>query len=92
MMEAEKKVVLSSIETPDGGRCVDLFRTPEGGFGFEEFRRDPEDGAGEGRGWYPIGYHGGGRHPTEAAAMAAARAAVPWLAEVMDPPGPPDTA
>ena len=48
VMEAQKKLVLSSIETPDGGRCVDLFRTPDGSFGFEEYRRDAEDSAVEG--------------------------------------------
>ena len=60
-------------------------------FGFEEYRRDAEDGAGEGRGWYPIGYHAGGRYPTEAAAKAAARTAVPWLEEVMVPLCPQET-
>ena len=31
--------VLRSIETDDGGRCVDLFARPDGTFGFEEYRR-----------------------------------------------------
>ncbi len=92
VMDVQKNLVLRSIETPDGGRCVDLFQTPEGSFGFEEYRRDAEDGAGEGRGWYPIGCHAGGRYPNEAAAKAAARAAVPWLEEVIEPHDPPDTA
>jgi hypothetical protein len=35
--------VLASIETDDGLRCVDLFRRPDGTFGYQEFRRDPED-------------------------------------------------
>ena len=35
--------VLASLETEDGPRCVDLFRRPDGTFGYEEFRRDPED-------------------------------------------------
>jgi hypothetical protein len=35
--------VLASIETGDGHRCVDLFRRLDGTFGYEEFRRDPED-------------------------------------------------
>ena len=30
--------VLRSIETDDGGRCVDLFARPDGSFGFEEYR------------------------------------------------------
>ncbi|MCH8074229.1 MAG: hypothetical protein IIC64_00260 [SAR324 cluster bacterium] len=95
-MEAKKNLVLRSIETPDGGRCVDLFRTPDGSFGFEEYRRDAEDWAVEELSWYPIGYHAGGRYPTEAAAMAAARVAAPWLEDamedVMENHGPSDTA
>ena len=46
--------------------------------------------------WYPLGYHAGGRYPTEAAAMAAARVAAPWLVDamedVMENHGPSDTA
>lgn len=36
-------LVLTSIETPDRQRCVDLFQRQDGTFGFEELRRDPED-------------------------------------------------
>jgi hypothetical protein len=35
--------VLSSHQTFDASRCVDVFARPNGTFGFEEFRRDPED-------------------------------------------------
>jgi hypothetical protein len=38
--------VLRSIETDDAARCVDLFVRPDGTFGFEEYRRDIEDGRG----------------------------------------------
>ena len=72
--------VTRSIETPDGGRCVDLFRRPDASFGFEEYRRDPEDG----RGWFPIGFHVDSAFPTEAAALAEARQRVAWLALVLD--------
>ena len=41
-------VVLESLETDDGLRCVDLFRRPDGSFGYEEFRRDPEERRGGG--------------------------------------------
>jgi hypothetical protein len=67
--------VSRSIETPDSGRCVDLFRRPDGTFGFEEYRRDPEDG----RGWYPIGQFGEAIFASEAAALAQACRQVPWL-------------
>ncbi len=72
--------VTRSIETPDGGRCVDLFHRPGGSFGFEEYRRDPEDGSG----WFPIGFHADSAFPTAAAALAEARQRVAWLALVLD--------
>jgi hypothetical protein len=47
--------VLASPSTPAVDRCVDIFSRPDGTFGFEEFRRDPEDmGA-----WTPIAYYSG---------------------------------
>ena len=92
VMDVEKNLVMKSIETPGDGHCADFFRTPDNSFGFEEYRRDAEDGAGEGRGWHPIGYPAGGRYPTEEAATAAAGAAVPWLENVIEPHNPPDTA
>jgi len=69
-------VVLDSIETPDGTRCVDLFRRPDGTFGFEEYRRDPEDGGG----WTPVTGYSALVYPDRAAALAAARARVGWMA------------
>jgi len=70
-------IVLVSLETEDGLRCVDLFRRPDGTFGYEEFRRDPEDrGA-----WTPIGFASGLSHATLEQARAAAEAAVVWLGE-----------
>lgn len=70
-------VVFDSIETRDGMRCVDLFYRPDGTFGFEEFRRDPED-AGE---WTPIQYFSGTAYTSKDSALAAAIGAVPWLAD-----------
>lgn len=69
-----KPVVLASIENADGSRCVDIFARPEGGFGFEEYRRDPEDPR-----WTQVGAHSGKTFPTREAAEAAAKAAVPWM-------------
>ncbi len=77
---AHANKVTRSIETPDGGRCVDLFLRPDASFGFEEYRRDPEDGSG----WFPIGFHGDAAFATEAAALAEARQRVGWLAMVLD--------
>lgn len=77
---ARKNRVLRSIEQDGGNRCVDLFVRPGGTFGFEEYRRDPEDG----RGWFPIGCFAGGAFHSEAEALRAARAKVPWLADAID--------
>ena len=72
--------VLASPSTPAVDRCVDIFSRPDGTFGFEEFRRDPEDmGA-----WTPIAYYSGRSFQSERDALDAARAAVPWLGEALD--------
>jgi hypothetical protein len=72
--------VLASPSTPAVDRCVDLFSRPDGTFGFEEFRRDPEDmGA-----WTPVAYYSGRVFTTEDEALADAREVVPWLARVLD--------
>ena len=42
---AAKNVLRQSIYFPDEGRCVDIFRRPDGACGFEEFRRDIEEAA-----------------------------------------------
>ncbi len=70
---AETKV-MRSIEEPGGLRCVDLFRRPDGSWGFAEYRRNPEDP----RGWTGIGAGTDG-FASLAAALDAARGAVPWL-------------
>ncbi|MDA0307052.1 MAG: hypothetical protein O3B76_12355 [Proteobacteria bacterium] len=76
---AHENKVRRSIETTDGGRCVDIFLRPDGSFGFEEFRRDTEDK----RGWFPIGVYGKRTFVSEAAALEDAVAAVLWLADVV---------
>ncbi|MGX6606490.1 hypothetical protein ACWKSP_30850 [Micromonosporaceae bacterium Da 78-11] len=69
--------VLASWESSDQFRCVDIFSRPDGSFGFEEFRRDPEDmGA-----WTPVAYFSGVSYPTRPDAEGAARRAVPWLGD-----------
>ena len=69
-------VVFVSIENAEHDRCVDIFSRPTNTYGFEEFRRDPED-CGE---WTPISYYSGTLYETADAALAAAERAVPWLA------------
>lgn len=70
-------LVFASIENPQHDRCVDLFRRPDASYGFEEFRRDPEDAGG----WTPVRYFSGAAYDSAAGAFDAAVKAVAWLAE-----------
>ncbi len=72
---AHRHNVVRSINAEGDTICVDVFRRPDGTFGFEEYRRDPEDG----RGWFPIGHYAAAVFETEEAALAAAIDAVGWL-------------
>ncbi|CAO5183043.1 hypothetical protein FAIPA1_40295 [Frankia sp. AiPs1] len=77
--------MLASHQTPEADRCVDVFRRPAGTFGFEEFRRDPEDmGA-----WTPVLYFSGLEYPSPEATLDAACATVPWLAPLLGRLGQP---
>lgn len=71
--------VLRSIETDAGDRCVDIFVRPDGSTGFEEYRRDSEDG----RGWFAVGFYKDRTFRDEPQALAAAQAAISWLAGIM---------
>jgi len=73
--------VLASHQTPEGNRCVDIFARPDATFGFEEFRRDPEDlGA-----WTPLEYFSTRRYASADEATTAACDAVPWLRDALTP-------
>ncbi len=59
---------------------MDVFWRPDDSFGFEEFRRDPEDmGA-----WTPVAYFSGRVFASAEEARAAAVNAVPWLSQLPD--------
>ncbi|MFI5387397.1 MAG: DNA/RNA non-specific endonuclease [Fimbriimonadales bacterium] len=53
--------VLASHQTAEANRCADIFSRPNGTFGFEEFRRDPEDMGT----WTPISYFSGSESRAE---------------------------
>jgi len=73
-------IVVDSVENGGHDRCVDLFRRPDGSWGFEEFRRDVEDvGA-----WTPVAYYSRAVYPSRDAALEAASLAVTWLAEAVE--------
>jgi len=76
---ADKNVVMRSIETDDGIRCVDIFRRSDGTYGFEEYRRDVEDG----RGWHRIGYYAENVYETAEAALDSAIVQISWLKSVI---------
>lgn len=74
-MNRKNRLVVASLETDDGLRCVDIVKRPDGAYFWDEWRRDPED---------PSGWHGAGRHSvarfdTEADAREDARRVVDWL-------------
>ncbi len=72
-------IVFDSVENGEHDRCVDLFRRPNGTFGFEEFRRDVEDAGA----WTPMAYYSGTAYASREAAAEAAIKAVTWLDEAM---------
>ena len=76
MAEPPRNKVLNSVENPFGDFCVDIFVRPDGTFGFDEYRRDPED---NGR-WQCLHRFGGLVFGSMEDALAHAKSAVPWLA------------
>jgi len=68
-------IVIHSISSDDGRCCVDFFKDPEGEFGFEHFRCDPED---QGF-WTAVGGFSASRYPTLRSAADKSRATVAWL-------------
>jgi hypothetical protein len=73
---------LDSIENAQHSRCVDVFVRQDGSFGFEEFRRDPED-AGT---WTPVSYFSGLRYASKAEVLDKALRKIDWLTHEPDVP------
>jgi hypothetical protein len=67
--------VLASLENPYGDYCVEVFVRVDGTFGFEEYRRDPEDGGGK----YSLHRYSRLVFNSEEDALAQAKACVAWL-------------
>jgi hypothetical protein len=72
--------VLASINNESGDHCVDIFARDDGTFGFEEYRRDPEDL----QGWFPLRRYSSLVFASQEDALAKARLSVAWLP--MNPP------
>jgi hypothetical protein len=73
-------LVFASIENREHDRCVDLFSRPDGTHGFEEFRRDPEDGGA----WTPVQFYSAASYASSDEALKEAKKYVPWLSESLD--------
>lgn len=71
--------VFVSVENSEHDRCVDIFSRPDGTFGFEEFRRDVEDGGQ----WTPVQYYSGVSYASSAEALETAERCVAWLADIL---------
>lgn len=76
---AHTNKVIRSINLDGETICVDIFLRPDGTYGFDQFRRDPEDG----RGWYSIGHHGEASFVTFDEALAEAKTKVSWLSDAI---------
>jgi hypothetical protein len=71
--------VFVSVENSDHDRCVDIFSRPDGSYGFEEFRRDVEDGGQ----WTPVQHYSGVTYRSPDHALDTAERVVPWLSDVL---------
>lgn len=73
--------VTMTLHADDASRCVKIVKQSDGAFGFDEYRRDPEDAGG----WTLISSHQRANHATEDQALAAARAKIGWLRDMAPP-------
>jgi hypothetical protein len=71
--------VFVSVENSEHDRCVDIFSRADGSYGFEEFRRDIEDGGK----WTPVQYYSGVTYVSSADALDTAERRIPWLVDVL---------
>jgi hypothetical protein len=67
--------VLASLENSAGDHCVDIFVRADGTFGFEEYRRDPEDVSG----WFSLHRYSSQVFATAEDALAQAKSKVAWM-------------
>ena len=70
--------VVASISNATDDHCVDIFVREDGSFGFEEFRRDPEDLSG----WFSLHRYNLQTFATQDDALRQARLSIAWMAEL----------
>jgi hypothetical protein len=71
--------VIATLHNKDADRAVKIMKWPDGTFGCNEFRRDPEDA---GR-WTLVRENASGTYATQEQAIAVARAG--WLRDTASP-------
>ena len=71
--------VFVSVENFEHDRCVDIFLRADGSYGFEEFRRDFEDG---GR-WTPVHHYSRKTYVSLADTLDTAERRIPWLVHTL---------
>ena len=67
--------VLESLHNSTTDLCVDIFVRDDGTFGYEEYRRDYEDGGG----WFPLHRYSHQVFSTHDQALTQAKATIQWL-------------
>ena len=67
--------VLASLESEDGGQCVDFFIRPDGSFGFEQYRREYDGQSG----WQCLSKYARQSFVSGQEALRVAKQQVPWL-------------
>lgn len=70
-----KDQLTNSFENTERSRCVDIVRSADGRFRFQEWRREPEDLAG----WFMMFDSHAQTFDTEELAVASARSAIAWF-------------
>lgn len=76
---AHGNIVVQSYNLEGNTFCVDIFMRADGTYGFDEFRRDPEDG----RGWFSIGHYELREFSGFDEALNDAKQTVAWLNEAI---------
>ena len=72
--------VTQSFNNNEQNRCVDIVELDEGGYRFQEWRREPEDISG----WFLMTDSSPQIYSSEDSAIEAAKACVLWFKELYD--------
>ena len=75
VLNAVRNKVLNSLHNLAQDRCVDIFVRGDGTFGYKEYRRDYEDGAG----WFSLHRYSNQVFNTQVQALEQAKSTVQWL-------------